>query len=112
MATTLDFIGSQTTLRFKESQDLVIPLEIVDGAGVAIDITGRVYTSEIVDEADANVATFTGAVTDAPNGLAELTLDTTGVAPSSSYRWEVWEANGTDDTYLFGGPVVCLAKAF
>lgn len=98
----LNYTGVEVPLSFVKGTFIDIGLEIVDELGVAVNISGRVYTCKIGPKGQAAIATFTQVNTDLINGLVNLTLDSDSIAVGN-YRWIAWENN---NRLLWRGPVV------
>lgn len=106
----LDFVGSEVPLRFVIGQLVVIRVQMLNDDGTVQNITSRTYSAKIGPEGGAAIATFTGTLIDAPNGIMEFSYDSSVLAANQAgtYVFEGWE--DSNKNYLWSGPVEIVAK--
>lgn len=83
-------------------------VSIRDSSNVAIDITDRTYTSQIRRSPSSDVIlTFTSAITDASNGVVQISLTSTQTASLDTgiYIYDLQETNGSNILTLMRGNV-------
>lgn len=94
-------------IRIGDTEQVVATIQT--DAAAAVNITGRTYAAQIRATPDSAtiLATFTCAITDAPNGVVTCTLSatTTAALTPTSAVWDMQETNGSVVTTLLAGRV-------
>jgi hypothetical protein len=92
-------------VRIGDTEQVVAAVQDDDGA--AVPIAGRTYAAQIrrTPESSTIIASFTCAITDAPNGVVTCTLPaaTTGTLTPGVAVWDMQETNGSVVTTLLAG---------
>lgn len=63
-------------IKIDQGSDFILPFELLDERGTAVSLAGATITAQIrqTPQAADPVATFTGTVTDGPNGEGQISL--------------------------------------
>jgi hypothetical protein len=110
-------------LRIEQGETKIIPLHVVDADNIDVDITGYTFAAQIRRKPSSAVitATFAYSITDANDGLVQLSLTAaqtaaitcgdTDTEPASLYYWDVFATSpGAKVTKLAHGEVVMVAQ--
>ena len=89
-------------------------INIKNSSNIAINITGRSYSSQIrkAKSSESIVATFSTTITDASNGVLMMSLasgQTSGIN-TGIYYYDLQETNGSIITTLIGGKVTVTGE--
>ena len=99
------------TITRGDTETVVVTLK--DGAGVAMDITGRTYRAQIRTAKDSSTisASFSCAITNAAGGEITSTLSAVSSATlaAGKFYWDFEETNGSIVTTILAGTVTVLA---
>jgi hypothetical protein len=84
-------------------------IRIRDSANAVINISGRVYSAQIRRSSSSSntVVSFTSTITDASNGVLQISLTTNQTANlrSGMYKYDLQEINGSNVLTLMTGNV-------
>lgn len=98
------------TIRIGDTETITLNLQ--DGNGAAINITGRTYAAQIRSTADSTsvLASFTCVVSNGAGGVMTATLpaSTTAALSTGVGVWDLQETNGSVVTTLLAGPVTIV----
>lgn len=123
MAACRDLIPLYLPIRIEQGETKIIPLHVIDYDGLDVDLTGYTFAAQIRRKPSSATitATFSYAITDAANGLVQLSLTAaqtsaitcgdTETEPASLYYWDAFATSpGAKVTKLAHGEITVIAQ--